>query len=141
MGRDRLIPLCERTVIAGKYRLERELASGGMVAVWVARHLQLDAPAATEGTDWAAATRAPRRVIRIPLAAPRPRIDSSDRTPPSKSRRQRPGRPFDSPLLSGRQWEGWIVRRASPAPSSVEARACKRSIRWLVACVLLVGVG
>jgi len=38
----RLIPLCERTVIAGKYRLERELASGGMGAVWVARHLQLD---------------------------------------------------------------------------------------------------
>jgi serine/threonine-protein kinase len=33
-------------VIAGKYRLERELASGGMGAVWVARHLQLDAPVA-----------------------------------------------------------------------------------------------
>ncbi len=37
-----MIPLCERTVIAGKYRLERELAVGGMGAVWVARHLQLD---------------------------------------------------------------------------------------------------
>jgi serine/threonine-protein kinase len=43
-----LIPLCERTVIAGKYRLERELASGGMGAVWVGRHLQLDAPVAVK---------------------------------------------------------------------------------------------
>ena len=37
-----MIPLCERTVIAGKYRLQRELAAGGMGAVWVARHLGLD---------------------------------------------------------------------------------------------------
>lgn len=29
-------------VIAGKYRLERPLAEGGMGALWVARHLQLD---------------------------------------------------------------------------------------------------
>lgn len=41
-----MIPLCESTVIAGKYRLERVLASGGMGAVWVARHLQLDEPVA-----------------------------------------------------------------------------------------------
>jgi serine/threonine-protein kinase len=37
-----LIALCERTVIAGKYRLLRELATGGMGAVWVAHHLGLD---------------------------------------------------------------------------------------------------
>jgi serine/threonine-protein kinase len=36
------MPLFEATVIAGKYCLERELASGGMGAVWVARHLALD---------------------------------------------------------------------------------------------------
>jgi serine/threonine-protein kinase len=37
-----LVALCERTVIAGKYRLEYALAAGGMGAVWVARHLMLD---------------------------------------------------------------------------------------------------
>jgi serine/threonine-protein kinase len=35
-------------VIAGKYRLERHLAKGGMGSVWVARHLQLDTTVAVK---------------------------------------------------------------------------------------------
>ncbi len=38
-------------VIAGKYRLERPLARGGMVSVWVARHLALDMPVAIKFMD------------------------------------------------------------------------------------------
>lgn len=30
------------TIVAGRYRLERELAQGGMGSIWVARHLRLD---------------------------------------------------------------------------------------------------
>jgi eukaryotic-like serine/threonine-protein kinase len=41
-----LIALGENTVIAQKYRLVRELATGGMGAVWVAHHLQLETPVA-----------------------------------------------------------------------------------------------
>jgi eukaryotic-like serine/threonine-protein kinase len=36
------------TIIAGKYRLERALSKGGMGAVWLAHHLQLDAPVAVK---------------------------------------------------------------------------------------------
>jgi serine/threonine-protein kinase len=39
------------TVIGGKYRLDRALARGGMGSVWVARHLQLDAPVAIKFMD------------------------------------------------------------------------------------------
>src|SRR5262245_42777510 len=39
------------TVIAGKFRLERALARGGMGSVWVARHLQLDVPVAIKFMD------------------------------------------------------------------------------------------
>ncbi|HZF47432.1 MAG TPA: protein kinase [Polyangiaceae bacterium] len=35
-------PLEAGAVVAGKFRLERPLAKGGMGSVWVARHLQLD---------------------------------------------------------------------------------------------------
>ena len=37
-----MTPLEPDRIIAGRYRLERPLASGGMGSVWVARHLQLD---------------------------------------------------------------------------------------------------
>src|SRR4051812_8109284 len=50
-GELRTIPLREGTVIAGKYRLERPLARGGMGAVWVARHLQLDELVAVKFMD------------------------------------------------------------------------------------------
>ena len=38
-------------MIAGKYRLERPLARGGMGSVWVARHLGLDMPVAIKFMD------------------------------------------------------------------------------------------
>jgi serine/threonine protein kinase len=37
-----MISFQQGTLIAGRYRLERALAQGGMGCVWVARHLQLD---------------------------------------------------------------------------------------------------
>src|SRR5262245_6366091 len=43
--------LGEGTVIAGKYRLERTRARGGMGSIWVARHLQLDMPVAVKLMD------------------------------------------------------------------------------------------
>src|SRR5215203_1576302 len=36
------------SVIAGKYRLERVLAQGGMGSVWIARHLHLDVDVAVK---------------------------------------------------------------------------------------------
>jgi eukaryotic-like serine/threonine-protein kinase len=38
-------------VIAGKYRIEQQLAAGGMGSLWVARHLQLDVPIAVKFMD------------------------------------------------------------------------------------------
>ncbi len=35
-------------VVAGRYRLERALASGGMGSIWVATHLGLDATVAVK---------------------------------------------------------------------------------------------
>ncbi len=46
-----MIPIEEGSVFAGKYRLERALARGGMGSVWVARHVQLDVPLAIKFMD------------------------------------------------------------------------------------------
>ncbi|MFT3775918.1 MAG: serine/threonine-protein kinase [Minicystis sp.] len=43
--------IAEGSVIAGRYRLEKALARGGMGAVWVARHLQLDSRVAVKFMD------------------------------------------------------------------------------------------
>jgi eukaryotic-like serine/threonine-protein kinase len=43
--------LHEGTMIAGKYRLERSLARGGMGSVWVARHVQLNMHVAIKFMD------------------------------------------------------------------------------------------
>src|SRR5438132_1504510 len=49
--------ICEGRVIAGKYQLVRPLARGGMGAVWVAKHLQLDSQVAIKFmTEQAAAS-------------------------------------------------------------------------------------
>ncbi len=45
--------LAEGAVVGGKYRLQRELARGGMGSVWQAVHLQLDAPVAIKFMDTA----------------------------------------------------------------------------------------
>ncbi len=39
-------PVQEGEVVAGKYRVERQIGSGGMGVVFAARHLQLDEPVA-----------------------------------------------------------------------------------------------
>lgn len=39
-------PVQEGCIVAGRYRLERPLARGGMGSVWIARHLQLDSAVA-----------------------------------------------------------------------------------------------
>src|SRR6185312_8866757 len=44
----------EGRIVAGKYRLERTLARGGMGSVWMARHVQLDMLVAIKFMDAAA---------------------------------------------------------------------------------------
>ncbi len=46
-----MIDLVPGAVIAGKYRLEREIGRGGMGSVWSARHLQLDTLVALKFVD------------------------------------------------------------------------------------------
>jgi serine/threonine protein kinase len=48
-------------VVAGRYRLEKPLARGGMGSVWVAQHTQLDAPVAIKFMDSTLASSAPAR--------------------------------------------------------------------------------
>jgi serine/threonine-protein kinase len=43
--------LARGVIIAGKYRLERPLATGGMGSVWVGRHAHLDTPVAIKFMD------------------------------------------------------------------------------------------
>ncbi|WP_437932460.1 protein kinase [Sorangium sp. So ce291] len=63
--------LAEGSVIAGRYRLERMLARGGMGSIWVARHLQLDASVAIKlmAPEYAASTTARARFEREARAA------------------------------------------------------------------------
>jgi eukaryotic-like serine/threonine-protein kinase len=46
-----MIPIEEGSVFAGRYRLERALARGGMGSVWVAQHTQLDVHLAIKFMD------------------------------------------------------------------------------------------
>ncbi|MGK3962722.1 protein kinase [Sorangium sp. So ce118] len=63
--------LAEGSVIAGRYRLERMLARGGMGSIWVARHLQLDVGVAVKlmASEYAASTTARARFEREARAA------------------------------------------------------------------------
>ncbi|WP_437987420.1 protein kinase domain-containing protein [Sorangium sp. So ce117] len=63
--------LAEGSVVAGRYRLERMLARGGMGAIWVARHLQLDATVAVKlmAPEYAASSAARARFEREARAA------------------------------------------------------------------------
>ncbi|WP_437948468.1 serine/threonine-protein kinase [Sorangium sp. So ce296] len=63
--------LAEGSVIAGRYRLERMLARGGMGAIWVARHVQLDAAVAIKlmAPEYAASSTARARFEREARAA------------------------------------------------------------------------
>ncbi|WP_437767226.1 protein kinase [Sorangium sp. So ce764] len=63
--------LAEGSVVAGRYRLERVLARGGMGSIWVARHLQLDATVAVKlmAPEYAASSTARARFEREARAA------------------------------------------------------------------------
>jgi hypothetical protein len=61
-----MLSIEERQVVAGRYRLERALARGGMGSVWVARHLQLDVDVAVKfmAPEYAASAEARARFER-----------------------------------------------------------------------------
>ena len=58
-----MVAFQQGTIIAGRYKLERPLARGGMGSVWVARHLQLDVTIALKfmAPEYASSTEARAR--------------------------------------------------------------------------------
>ena len=115
-------------VIAGKYRLERPLARGGMGAVWVARHVQLDMPVAIKFMDPAARARARRasrfeREAKAAAAAPERRTSSRSTTTASTATR-----PYIvMELLEGEDLGARLQPRAAPLPRRTRRASSPRS--------------
>ncbi|WP_437564195.1 serine/threonine-protein kinase [Sorangium sp. So ce542] len=120
--------LAEGSIIAGRYRLERMLARGGMGAIWVARHVQLDAAVAIKlmAPEYAASSTARARFEREARAAAQLKI-------PNVVHVHDYGIEGDTPflvmeLLDGEDLETRLAREGRlslPATLSVVAQVCK----------------